>query len=163
MRSGENHAVGHWRKASCDRVALSSLNSTKLGRGYAPGDASISQVLIAECLSIIHWLERLYILAPQDWAGRGFFKYANNFSLTATRLPLYFVPTVSPSRGGDVAVFVHSFLFCSGVCFCLYGPFNCISFHKFSPTTLRFLTLVFRSFCCCCCFLHYWSFQLRIS
>ena len=26
----------------------------------------------------------------------------------------------------------HSFLFCSCVCFCLYGPFNCISFHKSS-------------------------------
>ena len=26
----------------------------------------------------------------------------------------------------------HSFLFCSCVCFCLYDPFNCISFHKFS-------------------------------
>ena len=26
----------------------------------------------------------------------------------------------------------HSFLFCSCVCFCLYGPFDCISFHKFS-------------------------------
>ena len=26
----------------------------------------------------------------------------------------------------------HSFLFCSCVSFCLYGPFNCISFHKFS-------------------------------
>ena len=25
----------------------------------------------------------------------------------------------------------HSLLFCSCVCFCLYGPFNCISFHKF--------------------------------
>ena len=25
-----------------------------------------------------------------------------------------------------------SFLFCSCVCFCLYDPFNCISFHKFS-------------------------------
>ena len=24
------------------------------------------------------------------------------------------------------------FLFCSSVCFCLYGPFNCISFHKCS-------------------------------
>ena len=24
------------------------------------------------------------------------------------------------------------FLFCSCVCFCLYGPFDCISFHKFS-------------------------------
>ena len=27
---------------------------------------------------------------------------------------------------------VHSFLFCSCVYFCLYGPFNCISFHKSS-------------------------------
>ena len=26
----------------------------------------------------------------------------------------------------------HSFPFCSCVCFCLYSPFNCISFHKFS-------------------------------
>ena len=26
----------------------------------------------------------------------------------------------------------HSFIFCSCVYFCLYGPFNCISFHKFS-------------------------------
>ena len=45
------------------------------------------------------------------------------------------------SLGGEVAVYVwhkstelaHSFfLFCSCVCFCLYGPFNCISFHKLS-------------------------------
>ena len=50
------------------------------------------------------------------------------------------VPAGSPSRGGDVTVCVchkpaelaHSFLFCSCVCFCLYGPFNCISFHQFS-------------------------------
>ena len=28
----------------------------------------------------------------------------------------------------------HSFLFCSCICLCLYGPFNCISFHKFSQT-----------------------------
>ena len=39
------------------------------------------------------------------------------------------VPAGSPSRGGELA---HSFLFCSCVYFCLYGPFNCISFHKFS-------------------------------
>ena len=30
------------------------------------------------------------------------------------------------------AELAHSFLFCSYVCFCLYGPSNCISFHKFS-------------------------------
>ena len=33
----------------------------------------------------------------------------------------------------------HSFLFCSCVCFCLYGPFNCISFHKFSRQHSAFL------------------------
>ena len=50
------------------------------------------------------------------------------------------VPAGSPSHGGDVTVYVWhkptelacSFLFFSCVYFCLYGPFNCISFHKFS-------------------------------
>ena len=32
----------------------------------------------------------------------------------------------------------HSFLFCSCVCFCLYGPFNSISFHKFSRQLFAF-------------------------
>ena len=43
---------------------------------------------------------------------------------------------------------VHSFSFCSCVCFCLYGPFNCISFHSILSTTLRFVTLFFRSYFC---------------
>ena len=55
------------------------------------------------------------------------------------------VPTGSPSRGGDVAVYVFDInqpslptpffiilLFCSCVYFCSYLPFNCISFHKVS-------------------------------
>ena len=51
------------------------------------------------------------------------------------------VPTGSPSHGEVVTVYVYdinqpslptSFLFCSCVYFCLYGPFSCISFHKFS-------------------------------
>ena len=42
----------------------------------------------------------------------------------------------------------HSFSFCSCVSFCLYGPFKCISLHKFSRQTLRFLTLFFRSYFC---------------
>ena len=51
------------------------------------------------------------------------------------------VPTGSPSRSGDVTIHVCDinlpslpipFLFGSCVYFCLYGPFNCISFHKFS-------------------------------
>ena len=50
------------------------------------------------------------------------------------------VPAGSP-RGGDVTVDAPDmnqpslpppFWFCCCVCFCLYGPFNCISFHKFS-------------------------------
>ena len=48
--------------------------------------------------------------------------------------------TRSPSRGADVTVYVwhkptelaHSFSFCSCVRFCLYVPFSCISFQKFS-------------------------------
>ena len=30
------------------------------------------------------------------------------------------------------------FLFCSCVCFCLYGPFNCISFHELSRQLSNF-------------------------
>ena len=50
------------------------------------------------------------------------------------------VPAGSPSRGGDVTVYVFDinqpslptpFLFLSWVYFCVYGPFNCISSHKF--------------------------------
>ena len=58
------------------------------------------------------------------------------------------LPKGSPSRGGDVAVYVVDinqpslrtpFLFCSCVYFCLvYGPFDCISFHKFSQQLSTF-------------------------
>ena len=56
------------------------------------------------------------------------------------------VPTGLPSRGGDITVYVwhkpaelvHSFLLCSCVYFCLCGPFNCISFHKFSQQLSAF-------------------------
>ena len=49
-------------------------------------------------------------------------------------------PADSPSLGGNVKVYIVDitnracplFLFCSCVCFCLYGLFTCISFHKFS-------------------------------
>ena len=33
----------------------------------------------------------------------------------------------------------HSFVFCSCVCLCFYGPFNCISFHIFSQHLSAFL------------------------
>ena len=51
----------------------------------------------------------------------------------------------------------HSFLFCSCVCFYLYGPFNCISFHKFSPKLSAF------PLSSSDLFLPYWSFQLYVS
>ena len=59
----------------------------------------------------------------------------------------------SPSRGGNVAVYVldinqpslptpfYSVLFC--VCFCLYDPFNCISFHKWLSRHLSAFSLCF--------------------
>ena len=55
-------------------------------------------------------------------------------------MPCFVNPAGSPSCGGDVAVHVLDinqpslptpFFFCSCVYFCLYCPFNCISFHKF--------------------------------
>ena len=63
------------------------------------------------------------------------------WSPTLWTTTFYGVPMGSPSHGGNVVVLclwhipselAHSFLFCSCVCFYLYGPFNCISFHKFS-------------------------------
>ena len=45
------------------------------------------------------------------------------------------------------AQLAHSFSFCSCVCFHLYGPFNCISFHKFS-WQLCFLIVLFWSYFC---------------
>ena len=53
----------------------------------------------------------------------------------------------SPPRGGGCCglceihkstELAHFFLFCSCVYFCLYGPFNCISFHKFSQRLSAF-------------------------
>ena len=63
------------------------------------------------------------------------------FLVKKNKLVRLIVPAGSPSRSVDVAVYVSNinqpslptpFLFCSCVCFCLHGPFNCISFHKFS-------------------------------
>ena len=75
------------------------------------------------------------------------------------------VPASSPSRAGDVTVYVwhkatelaHSFLFCSCIYFCPYGPFNCTSFHKFSRQ-LSVFSLFFSGFS-----LPYWSFQVYVS
>ena len=68
------------------------------------------------------------------------------------------VPAGSPSRGGDVTVYVQDtnqpslpalFFYVLFLClFLSYGPFNCIPFHTILPTTLRFLTRFFRSSLC---------------
>ena len=59
----------------------------------------------------------------------------------------------SPSRGRAVVVLcqrlqpaelAHSFLCCSCVCICFYGPFNCISFHIVSRQLSAFFPLFFR-------------------
>ena len=74
------------------------------------------------------------------------------------------VPAGSPSRGGDVTVYVaykptelaHSFLFCSCVDFCLYGPFN--YFHSInSPDNSPISHSVLPVLC-----LSYWFSQLYI-
>ena len=79
-----------------------------------------------------------------------------------SRINSWYVPAGSPSRGGDVTVYVwhkptelaHSFLICSYVYFRLYGFFNCISFHEFSQQISVF-------WLCSSCLLS--SFQLYIS
>ena len=84
-------------------------------------------------------------------APTGTLNYENHVLTWRTRQGLVTTitsPTGSPSRGGDVTVYVLDinqpssptpfFLFCSCVCFCLYGPFNCISFHKFSQQLFAF-------------------------
>ena len=59
------------------------------------------------------------------------------------------VPGDSPSRGGDVAIYVLDINQPSLPTPCLYGPFSCISFHRLMlPTTVRFLTLFFLSYFC---------------
>ena len=50
----------------------------------------------------------------------------------------------------------HSFSFCSCIFFCLYGPFNCISFHKFSRQLSAFSSVL------PVLFLPHWSFQMCI-
>ena len=77
-----------------------------------------------------------------------------------------FVPTGSPSRGGNVTVYVcdinqpslptpfHSVL----VSVSVFMPLSTVFHSKILPATLRSLTLFFWSF-----FLLYWSFQPYVS
>ena len=59
------------------------------------------------------------------------------YHLVSEQLIRQQLPASSPSRGGDVTVYVYDinqpfFLFCSCVYFCLYGPLDCSSFQKCS-------------------------------
>ena len=66
------------------------------------------------------------------------------------------VPTGSPLRGGNVAVYVFDInqqslptrFYSILVSVCLYGPFNCISFYEFSRQLSAFSPLFFRSYFC---------------
>ena len=81
-------------------------------------------------------------------------------------MSVYFVSTDSPSRGGDVAVYVwhkptelaHSFLCCFCVCFFVFVAlstvFHSINFPENSPFSHSVLPVLS---------LPYWSFQLYIS
>ena len=51
----------------------------------------------------------------------------------------------------------------SCVFFCLYSPFNCISFLKLSRQTLCFFTLFFRPYLCLTGPFNYMSFFMKVS
>ena len=91
---------------------------------------------------------------------RQFFVNASSVWSTSLRVHLHvvgmlrFMSLKQTNRASPLPVCLFCFVFFwSFVCFCLYGPFNCISFNKFSQQ-LCFLTLFFLS---------YWSFQPYIS
>ena len=69
---------------------------------------------------------RMVILSMSSWHS---VKNQSSFHLCPHGLALTFYKP---------AELAHSFLFCSFVFFCLYGPFNCISFHKFSQQLFAF-------------------------
>ena len=64
-------------------------------------------------------------------------------SVSLTRRLFFAVPTwwgcCDLSLWHKPTELAHSFVFCSCVCFCRYGPFNCISLHKFSRQLSAFL------------------------
>ena len=71
-----------------------------------------------------------------------FWKFMFPRGLTSTWLGMLQFMSNKPTE------LAHSFLFCSCVYFCLYGPFNCISLYQFSRQLFRSLTHFFRSYLC---------------
>ena len=58
------------------------------------------------------------------------------------------LPPLCLSLWHDPTELAHSFLFCSCVYFCLYGPFHLYFIPSILPTTLRFLALLFQWYFC---------------
>ena len=95
------------------------------GWGWGGGDYAICSVAFSVCSTIFFSQS----LKPEVMSV-----------VTVYQTSLVIIPSGSPSRGGNVTVYVwhkpaefaHSCLSRSRVCFSLYGPFNCISSHEFS-------------------------------
>ena len=124
------------------------------------------------CLFLSLWLFQMYFIPSiipitlrfLALLFRSYFCFGGPFNyISLYESLLQLVPTGSPSRGGDVTVYVPDinqpslltpFLFCSCVCLCLYVPFNCISFLIFFRQLSAF------SPCSSNLVLPYWSFEL---
>ena len=132
-------------------VCLSESHWTSYKRGLSPFlNFIIAQTLAsASACHIQHNTRRLCwplfvsfsIILPLDVikprrAGR-----PNGLTFSSRVGMLQLMPWHKPTE------LAHSFLFRSCVSFRLYGPFDCISFYTL-PTTLRFLTLFYRSYFC---------------
>ena len=81
----------------------------------------------------------LHFLVESPVAAHFVTKYVTSVDFISSLLTC--LPGGSTLHEGHVVVYVFDinqpslptpFLFCSCVCFCLYGPFNCISFLEFS-------------------------------
>ena len=130
----------HWQRASKHGCTMRLSNSKQNRTSFAEILLSIRSLQMEIFLHIFVFRParafargtRPHGLTFTWWGSYGLFSDINQLSLPA---PFYF---------------------CSRVRFCLYGPFNCISFHKFSRQLSAF-SLLFRVL-----FLPYWSFQLYL-
>ena len=131
-----------WRSCNRDNVVLCCP------REYTIIIESDSKIHYKHIVSVIcfNWLQ---LMSRHRWTFAITYLegFARNQPLFRS-LPMLWVPTGSLSRGGACwgwcfwhkpTEIAHSFLFCSYVCFCLYGSFNCISFHEFSRELSAFL------------------------
>ena len=82
---------------------------------FASSVNSLTSVIRPNILSKAHTMQWLVIVYS-----------CCNYSSPRAHLHVVWVLRYKPTE------LAHSVLFCSCVCFCLYGPFSCISFNKFS-------------------------------